>query len=313
MAMAGRVERATSDAAPAEHGLLERFLSDLASLSGRSAATVAAYRRDLAGFLDFVAVRLGAPYEPGQPLTPPLVRSWLAELRRQRLALATIARRASAARTFFGWLTREGLVQDSPADLFVSPRRGRTLPGFLPRAEMLRLLDELGGKDLKGARDAALLELLYATGLRVGELTSLVVADLSPDEPRIRVVGKGNRERVVFLTERARQRLDTYLPVRALAARPGVESLFLNLRGGGLSSRGVRHIFGRFCLTVAAGRRIHPHMIRHSFATHLLEGGADLRVVQELLGHQSISTTGIYTHVEVEHLRSVYRDHHPHG
>ena len=289
------------------------FLDDLRAIQGRSERTVEAYGRDIRDFLAFIEGRLNRPWTPEIPLTTHLVRAYQNHLRLIRLAPRSIARRNSAIRTFLKYLHREGVAQDDPSDLIMSPKIGRHLPAFLSQGEMNALLDSFNADGFKGLRDSALLELLYSTGLRVSELTSISEHDYLVGEGQIRVIGKGDKERLVFVNNRARQKMEAYLPQRGLKAKPDVRALWLNMRGGPLTARGVRHIFSRFCVGAAGAKKLHPHMIRHSFATHLLEGGADLRVVQELLGHRSISTTGIYTHVGIDHLRSVYRDHHPHG
>ncbi len=289
------------------------FLHDLKFIQGRSERTIAAYERDINDFLSFIQGRLNSTWTPSVPLTTHLVRAYQNHLRLIRLSPRSIARRNSAIRSFLKYLHREGVANDDPSDLILSPKVGRHLPAFLSQGEMVALLDSIAADGFKGLRDGALLELLYSAGLRVSELTSITEHDYLVGESQIRVIGKGDKERIVFVNDRARARLDAYLPQRGLKAKAGVRALFLNMRGGALTARGVRHIFSKFCVGAAGAKKLHPHMIRHSFATHLLEGGADLRVVQELLGHRSISTTGIYTHVGVDHLRSVYRDHHPHG
>lgn len=292
---------------------LSSFLKDLVLLKGRSRRTVDAYRTDLNYFLSFLHSRLGRSWNPDESLSTAVIRSYQNQLRVDKLAPASIGRHNSAVRSFLGYLFREGYSKEDFSDLFLSPKKGRTLPGFISSSAMISLLDSMPCEGFLQMRDRSLLELLYSTGMRVSELTSLNRLDYSSESTTIKVTGKGNKERIVFVNERATARMDAYLPYADLKAEEGVVALFLNHRGRRLTSRGVRYIFSRFCLTVASGRKIHPHMVRHSFATHLLEAGADLKIVQELLGHKSISTTGIYTHVGIEHLRSVYNDHHPHG
>ncbi len=219
----------------------------------------------------------------------------------------TINRKLSALRRFFRFLLREGMVQENPASEVKSARRNRRLPQFLTAEEMKELLGCLGGESLKDKRDRAILELLYATGIRVGELVSLMVRDVDMRSRRLKVSGKGGKERVIPFTKTAGDLMEG-----SLYARPeGDEGLFLSVNGNRLHERDVRRIVDSCVKKAAITKRISPHKIRHSFATHLLENGADLRSVQELLGHESLSTTQIYTHVTMEKLQHVYRQCHP--
>jgi integrase/recombinase XerD len=285
---------------------VEGFLALLAAR--RAPRTVDAYRRDLAHF----AGRLGGSV--GTATTDDLER-YLAELRAQGLAAATIARRIAALRAFFRHQVLLGLRLDNPAADLDLPRRRRKLPRTLSPAEAERLIDAATGTTPRALRDRALVELLYGGGLRVGEAVALTKGDVDLDARLVRALGKGNKERVVPIGRAAADALRRYLS----RGRPFLDShrrpeLFLNARGGALTRAGVFLI-----LRTLAGRaglepeRVHPHLLRHSFATHLLEGGADLRSVQEMLGHADLATTELYTHVSDRRRRELYFQAHPHA
>jgi integrase/recombinase XerC len=225
----------------------------------------------------------------------------------------SIARNLSGVRTFFSFLVREGHLPSNPADGVAAPKAPRRLPSFLPVDEVLHLLDTVAEQGLLGSRDRAILELLYATGIRVGELVGLAGRDLKLPSRTARIRGKGRVEREAPLTEPSARALEAYLEHRTRAGRPLEPggSVFLNARGGPLSDRSVRRIVDRWIREAAIARRVSPHTLRHTFATHLLAGGADLRAIQELLGHKSLSTTQKYTHVGIEKLMEVYDQAHP--
>jgi integrase/recombinase XerC len=284
------------------------FLRALEGERGVSPHTLVAYRRDISRFVRFLRQEHVATWAA---VTAPLARRYVASLDR-RLARSAIARNLSALRTFFRFLYREGKVSRNPLALITAPKQLPRLPKVLTHGEIAAVLAAPDVSTPLGLRDRALLELLYATGLRVGELVSLRLSDLAlADE--LRVLGKGRRERIVLVGPAAQQAVAQYL----VEGRPnmvrGRDSgrVFLNGRGGALSDRGVRVILDRCLHRAALGRRISPHTLRHTFATHLLDGGADLRSVQELLGHVNLSTTQIYTHVSREWLKRVYDKAHP--
>lgn len=287
---------------------LASFLRSLEGERGVSPHTLAAYRRDIRQFLIFLKSS-GIPEWHG--VTPQVARRYVAHLD-HRYARAAVARNLSALRTMFRYLYREGKVARNPLALIAAPKQPRRLPKFLSKDEMAAMLGAPDPLTPTGLRDRALLEVLYATGMRVGELVSLQVRDLALSD-ELRILGKGRRERIVLMGSAAREALTRYLEDgRSRLLRGGDHgAVFLNARGGRLSDRGVRLVVDRYIRAAAHDRRISPHVLRHTFATHLLDGGADLRTVQELLGHVNLSTTQIYTHVSRDWLKRVYDRAHP--
>lgn len=307
--------RARQDHHPGPDPSIEAFLQVLEAEHNASPHTRAAYRRDLEAFQRFLQ-REGAG--GWARVTPAVARRYLALLHRTH-ARASIARHLSAIRSFYRFLRREGRVATSPLRLITAPRRGRRLPQALPHTAIIALLAAPPLDRPTGLRDRAILEVLYAGGLRVGELVGLGCADVRGDEVRVR--GKGGRERVVLIGRAAATALERYLrdarPRLAASSarqRPGggaADVLFLNARGGALTARAVQLIVDRWVRAAAVQQRTTPHVLRHTFATHLLDGGADLRVVQELLGHATLATTQIYTHVSRDRLKRIYAQAHP--
>ena len=285
---------------------LDGFLALLAAR--RAPRTVDAYRRDLAHFAGWY----GAP--PSQATAGDLER-YLAQLRADGLAPSTIGRRVAALRALYRHLTMLGSRDDNPAAELAPPRRLRKLPRTLSPAEAERLIEAAAGTTPRALRDSAIVELLYGAGLRVGELVSLERGSVDLDERLVRALGKGSKERVVPIGRRAAEALRRYLARgRPFLDRRHRPELFLNAKGGPLTRAGVFLILR----TVAAKAglepgRVHPHLLRHSFATHLLEGGADLRSVQEMLGHADLATTELYTHVSDSRRREFYFQAHPHA
>jgi integrase/recombinase XerC len=238
-----------------------------------------------------------------------LIRGFLAELHRRGLKKASSARKLAALRTFFRYLCREGRLAANPAQLLLTPRRERRIPSVLEPAQVELLLD-VPGEAMAAVRARAILELLYATGIRCAELVGLDLAAIDLDSRTLRVLGKGSKERVVLFGAPAGEALRAWLVERDRLG-PRTEAVFLNARGRRLSDRSVRALVALRVRQVALERRCSPHTLRHSFATHLLTRGADLRSIQELLGHASLSTTQRYTHVDARHLLEVYRKTHP--
>jgi integrase/recombinase XerD len=285
---------------------LDGFLALLAAR--RAPGTVDAYRRDLL----HLQSRLGKPIASA---TTDDLRTYLAELRADGLAAATIARRISATRAFFVQQVLLGARTDNPAAELEPPRRRRKLPRTLSPREAERLIEASAGTKPTALRDAALVELLYGAGLRVSEAVGLERGDVDLDERLVRCTGKGGKERVVPVGRSAADALHRYLSRgRPYLDRRHRPELFLNAQGGPLTRAGAFLILRR--LAAKAGLepdRVHPHLLRHSFATHLLEGGADLRSVQEMLGHADLATTELYTHVTDRRRREAYFDAHPHA
>jgi integrase/recombinase XerD len=285
---------------------VEAFLAVLRTT--RAPRTVEAYRRDLTG----LAAWLGRPIET---VTTEELERYLAELRAEGLAPSTVARRIAAIRSFFRHRQLLGVRSDNPAAELDLPRRRRRLPRTLSPAEAERLVEAANGVAPRDLRDRALVELLYGAGLRVGEAVGLDKASVDLEQRLVRAVGKGSKERIVPIGRQAVEALRRYLSRgRPYLDRRHRPELFLNARGGPLTRAGAFLILRK--LAERAGlepERIHPHLLRHSFATHLLEGGADLRSVQEMLGHADLSTTELYTHVSDRRRRELYFRAHPHA
>jgi integrase/recombinase XerC len=284
------------------------FLRHLEGERNASPQTVKAYGQDLRQLAAFARAQLGREPRP-EDADPLLLRGFLAELHRQGLQKASAARKLAALRTFFRYLCREGVLDQNPARPLLSPRLERRIPTYLEEGEMDGFLDVPGATDA-ALRARAILELLYGTGIRCAELVGLDLAEVDLEGRMIRVLGKGRKERIVPFGARARDALQAWLPAR-LRLRPDSDALFVNARGGRLTDRSVRKLVTRRVRQTAVARKISPHSLRHSFATHLLGRGADLRTIQELLGHSSLSTTQRYTHVDTQKILSIYKKTHP--
>ncbi|WP_298434811.1 tyrosine recombinase XerC [Geobacter sp.] len=283
------------------------FLRHLETERNASPHTREAYRSDLDQFRQFVCGELGQAAAPGA-VTHLLIRRWLAQLHRSHQK-SSIGRKLAAVRALFKHLVRTGSLARNPAELVSTPKREKKVPYHLNIDEATALVEAPKAPDLLSLRDRAILETLYSCGLRVSELTGLDVGGLDLADGTVRVLGKGGKERVVPVGSHARSALGAYLAARS---HPPVGTpLFLNARGGRLTSRSVRRVVDNHILRLATMRRISPHTLRHTFATHMLEGGADLRAIQELLGHASLSTTQKYTHVGIDRLMEVYDRAHP--
>ncbi len=291
-----------------------RFIEEGRQLSPN---TVAAYRRDLTQFREWV----GTQYDEWEwgGLGRLDLRSYLGYLTRKGLARRTIGRKLSAIRTFYRWLHREGVVEANPARTVRSPRLDRKLPAWLSRSDVDRMFvlaeNRAAEGGFRGARDLAILETFYATGMRVSELQGLSLRDVDLVSDQVKVRGKGRKERIVPLGGAAARALRRYEPRRMetlrRSDRPDREALFLSDTGRRLTVRRIQDIVREYLDAVADAGELSTHSLRHSFATHLLDAGADLMAVKELLGHESLSTTRIYTHTSKERLRQVYRDAHP--
>ena len=305
-------------------GALRDFLQFLRLNRNVSPHTVAAYDSDLSQFIGFAAGERSLSAKALRPdeLDLGAVRGFMAQLHKDGLSRSSVARKLSALRTFTRYLRREGLIEDDPAALAVAPKREHKIPAHLSVDEMAQLLETPDIGQPLGRRDRAILELFYASGLRLSELVGLDVDDVNLSARMVRVMGKGGKERVVPFNATTATVLKTWLRDRALILdeRPKAQSpkpraqgdpLFINARGGRLTGRSVARFVARYVSTCSTRFGISPHALRHSFATHLLERGADLRAIQELLGHSQLSTTQRYTHVNVAQLLDVYRKAHP--
>jgi integrase/recombinase XerC len=291
----------------------EGFLRACRAERDLSPHTLAAYRRDLGQFAEWAA-RGGVTDLGGIDRT--LARRYVAFLGERRLARRSIRRKVSALRSLLAWAVTNELLEASPAGDLQLPKLDRPLPKALKQTDAAALCELPPDDDPRGQRDRAILELLYGSGLRVSELCGLDVDDVDLADRRVRVTGKGRKERRVPISEPARAAVHRYLHdgrgAQLVSGAPAGarHALFLNSRGGRLGPRGVRSMLARY-LSAEGAAPVGPHALRHSFATHLLDGGADLRAVQELLGHESLATTQIYTHVSTERLKAVYEQSHP--
>jgi integrase/recombinase XerC len=285
---------------------LDRFLTHLRLVRNYSPQTVRAYASDCSQLLEFLAAGRPGPVDLRR-VDPLTIRAFLARLHEKQEKRSTMARKVSALRTFFGWLHREKLLPGNPAKDVATPRQERRMPRLLDAQDVVKLIESVDDATPLGARDRLILELLYATGMRVSELVGLTIHDVRADEDEIRVMGKGSKERWVYFGAPARRALATYLLARRQLARRGTgEMLLLGHNGTPLTDRSVRRILARWVSQAAVKQRISPHGLRHSFATHLLDRGADLRAIQELLGHASLSTTQRYTQVSASRMMEVY-------
>jgi len=303
----------------AVYGYVERFVDYLEAEKHASRYTVRNYKSDLVGnlqhgsekgFFQFLDSRGIASLEA---VDKRVMRDYLGYLVDQRVAKVSLARKLSAIRSFYRYLLRERIIERNPTELTVSPKLDHHLPEFLTVEEITRLLEMPDVSKPLGQRDRAVLELFYAAGMRVSEMAGLNLRQMDLDSREIRVVGKGNKERVVIIGIPAAQALETYLRQTRpkLATKGSGSAVFLNYKGGRLTERWLQKLLLKYAQNAGLLKKVHPHILRHTFATHLLDGGADLRVVQDLLGHASLSTTQIYTHVTQTQARRVYMASHP--
>ncbi len=296
-----------NDLDPGEREWIDRFLSHLALERQVSGHTIAAYRHDLLSLLGFCERRKLASFGTLDNIH---LRTFAAALHAADLSARSIQRRLSAARTFFEFLMREGSIKRNPALDVRAPKRRKRLPDTLDADQMGRLL-AFRVDDLLSARDKAIMELFYSSGLRLSELVSLTPGALDLRDRTVRVVGKGSKARIVPIGRPAIAALERWLRERAGVAQAGVDALFIGRTGRPLTVRAVQLRVGTWARRQGLAQHVHPHMFRHSFATHLLESSGNLRGVQELLGHADISTTQIYTHLDFQHLACVYEAAHP--
>ena len=297
---------------------IDAFMGYMTEVRGASPHTAEAYAHDVVQFCDFLARLWGE--EKAYALAEvdyPTIRRYLAHLNRMEYAHSTIGRKVTALRALYRYLVDDGQIDHNPAAEAALPKQRHRLPEILYEYELEQLLVAPDDNKPAGQRDRVILELLYASGMRVSELVSVDVDDIDMDQRQIRVIGKGNRERLVFFGKPAEAALRRYIEADRkllLQKREGGEeepALLLNPWGRRLTVRSVQNIVHKYVLETAASANISPHSLRHSFATHLLDRGADLRSIQELLGHKNLGTTGIYTHVTTQRLKEAYQSAHP--
>jgi integrase/recombinase XerC len=284
-------------------GHIDNFLRYLDLQKGASTHTLRAYRKDLEEFSEF------AKKDPAD-IEMIDVRAFVARQIKNGLSKTTAGRRLAAIRSFLKYLYKEGYIKANPAKLVSTPKAPKLLPKFLTVDDVFSLIEQPGGIGFMQARDRAILELLYSSGLRVGEIAGLTVDDINTKEGLIKVKGKGKKERILPVGSKAVDAIKSYLVEKMLLKRRN-KAVFLNNRGEKLSDRGIRRIVVKYAKQTGISGTIGPHTIRHTFASHLLQSGADLRVIQELLGHASLSTTQKYTHLDITHLMDIYDKAHP--
>lgn len=298
---------------------ISRYLSHLRYQRNASEHTLRNYASDLRQFFDYLTHTPEGAERP-EPALDQIdnltIREFLGRLHQRGNRKSSTARRLASIRSFLKFLSMEGAIAANPAKLVASPRQEKRLPDFLALDAVSALVEAPDAATPAGKRDRAILELLYATGIRASELVGLDLGDLDLQEQLIRVIGKGRKERIVPFGRRAAEAIAAYLQARReLAGRSiqasGGEAVFLNIRGGRLTARSLGNIVNKHVNRLAQRLKVHPHTLRHTFATHMLDAGADLRSIQEMLGHESLSTTQKYTHVSTEQLVRVYRSAHP--
>lgn len=283
---------------------VEKFIRYLEIERNASKHTLINYSVDLKSLSEFLKE------EPIEKVDYVTLRRYLAHIKELNLSKVSIARKIASIRSFFKFLFREGIIKNNPASSLSTPKRDKHLPKFLDEKEIVILLESPDRESEPGLRDRAILEALYSTGIRVSELVGLNMDHIDQIGGVIKVYGKGKKERIVPIGERALQAIRDYLKNRRPVAKDS-KALFFNKSGGRLTDRSIRRIINKYITKASIQQKISPHTLRHSFATHMLDHGADLRSVQELLGHANLSTTQIYTHITTERLKSAYAKAHP--
>jgi integrase/recombinase XerC len=284
---------------------IEKFANYLDIEKNYSVHTLRNYRSDLEDLAEFLEDK-----DPGK-ITHLDLRRYLAELKRRNCAKRTVVRKLGAIRSFFRFLFREKYIKDNPADSVFTPKMDKKLPEFLDTEKIIRLITAPAQDDVLGLRDRAILEVLYSTGMRVSELVGINSDDIDLIAGAVKVRGKGKKERLALLGKEAQRAMRNYMQQRQGKAPDASKAFFLNKRGTRLTDRSVRRIVDKYVSLCSIEQNISPHSIRHSFATHLLNNGADLRSVQELLGHKNLSTTQIYTHLGMQRIKEIYSKAHP--
>ncbi|MBN1493382.1 MAG: site-specific tyrosine recombinase XerD [Candidatus Omnitrophica bacterium] len=289
--------------------LFTEFLSVEKGLADNS---LISYERDLKKYFVFLQKKKVSDVKS---ITKEHIVQFLRALRDEDLAVATIYRMLVSIKLFHRFLVREKVIREDVTELLDSPKKWKTLPEFMTRAEIEKMIELSNGRTRFCVRDNAILELFYATGLRVSELASLTLNDINLDGKYVRCIGKGSKERIVPIGRKAVHALEKYEKIRSKFLKPGSRSdrLFISNKSCGFTRKGLHDLIKKYARRAGIKKNISPHTIRHSFATHLLEGGVDLRIVQELLGHSDISTTQIYTHVSRDRLKKIHKEFHPRG
>ena len=298
---------------------IDAFVQSLAVEKGYSQHTCRAYRHDLEEFSVYFVEISGGSHRSGpdaakiEQVDAMTIRGYLGHLHKKNTK-RTIARKLSALRSFFNYFVKQGRLTDNPAEMILTPKQDKTIPVYLPVDEMFRLLDSIQGEGLLALRNRAIFETLYSCGIRVSELVTMNNGDVDENAGLIRVLGKGAKQRIVPIGRKALQAIERYrerLQTRSGSVLKSEDPLFLNKNSGRLTARSVGRILDKFVRAGGLLKPVSPHALRHSFATHLLDAGADLRIVQELLGHKSLSTTQKYTHVSMDRLMETYDRAHP--
>lgn len=294
------------------------YISFLKNEKNYSNNTIISYENDLLQLLNYLRDYKIIKRSNVQYIDRSIMRKYIVYLKKCDYSVRSICRKISTIRSFFKFLSREGIVDINPTINLITPKINKKLPSFLYLEEINKLIETPSGHTILGIRDRAILELLYGTGMRVGELVNLDIRDIDLyDEKTVRVFGKGSKERILPLGNPSIKAVQEYLTVRSIFRKNisidknNQNALFLNRFGGRLSARSIRRLLIKYMKMAGLNKKISPHVLRHSFATHLLGGGADLRSVQELLGHESLSTTQIYTHITKERLKAIYKKSYP--
>jgi integrase/recombinase XerC len=292
---------------------VRKFLRYLAQERNYSGNTVASYEDDLRQFADFLRRRGSSRTVPLKSVDHIVIREFLGDLIEQGFSKRSIARKLACVKSFFKYLLKTHVVESNPTTIVISPKLDTRLPQFLDEEAVTRLMEQPDSTQPEGARDAAILELFYSTGIRLGEMLGLRVGDVDEGNGTIKVTGKGRKQRIVPFGSHALKALRRYMARREEFSKRGerTDRLFLTVRGKPMNPKGVNLLMNKYIAQVSEIEKKSPHVLRHTFATHLLNRGADLQAVKELLGHESLSTTQIYTHVSVDRLIRIYTQAHP--
>ncbi len=298
--------------------LVEKYLRYLKVERNASSHTITSYQNDLSGFLAFCSKSFDAPIEKVNvhEVNRLTIRLWLGDLSEEGLAKSSIARKVAALRSFFKYCFKRGHIEKNPAHLLIVPKKDKSLPKTVTQSDLERLLDAVDTSTVKGLQDRAILEVFYGTGIRVSELVGLNITDVDIRSKQIIVHGKGNKERVIPLGDTAIKIIKEFLKLRTQLYGNRTDSdarkaLFIAASGQRIYARGVRYMVERYLKKHSEVTQKSPHVLRHSFATHMLDNGADIRIIKEFLGHSNLASTQVYTHTSVERLKNVYEQAHP--